>query len=361
MPTRKRHKTPYPGVYWIEAVSVFGEKEKVYYIRYRKNGRSVDEKAGRQVEDNMTPAKASILRADKIKGVVPTNRDGRVESRAEKWTFERLLKLYGQIRNPKSMRNVEYDYWMYLRDEIGNRRPEELIPLDIDRIRIGLSKRLKPKSVSNILEVIRRLANFGAEQGLCHPLSFRIRMPHVDNIRTETLSLEEIERLITVLNSWPNQQAAKLMLLALYTGMRKSELLRLQWNHVDFERGFITLFEPKGGKTESIPMNAKARSVLDALPKGKSPFVFRMRTLNSTRTLKPIIRAAGLPESFRPLHGMRHVFASLLVSAGVDLYHVQRLLTHKTQQMTARYAHLGDQALRSASEVITNIVNAKEL
>jgi site-specific recombinase XerD len=54
-----------------------------------------------------------------------------------------------------------------------------------------------------------------------------------------------------------------------------------------------------------------------------------------------------LPTKFR-LHGLRHHYASSLVSAGVDLYTVSKLLTHKDTKTTQRYAHLADQALRDA-------------
>lgn len=61
---------------------------------------------------------------------------------------------------------------------------------------------------------------------------------------------------------------------------------------------------------------------------------------------------AGLPEDFRPLHGLRHAYASFLVSSGkVPLYTVQKLLTHGSAKMTQRYAHLADEALREASSV----------
>ena len=60
MPSMKRVKTKYPGVYYIQARSVAkGKPEKVFYIRYRKNGKMVEEKAGRQFKDDMTPARVS--------------------------------------------------------------------------------------------------------------------------------------------------------------------------------------------------------------------------------------------------------------------------------------------------------------
>ncbi len=60
---------------------------------------------------------------------------------------------------------------------------------------------------------------------------------------------------------------------------------------------------------------------------------------------------------FRALHGLRHVFASMLASSGqVDLYTLQKLLTHKSPTMTQRYAHLRDQALRQASDLAGNLI-----
>ncbi|MFO7784785.1 MAG: hypothetical protein R6V25_09145, partial [Desulfatiglandales bacterium] len=62
MPANKRYKTKYPGVYWIEGEpqgSPSGKKEKIFYILYRKDGKLVEEKAGRQFQDKMTAARAS--------------------------------------------------------------------------------------------------------------------------------------------------------------------------------------------------------------------------------------------------------------------------------------------------------------
>ena len=67
---------------------------------------------------------------------------------------------------------------------------------------------------------------------------------------------------------------------------------------------------------------------------------------------------AGLPSDFRPLHGLRHVYASMLASSGkVDMYTLQKLLTHKTPQMTQRYAHLRDDALKRASNLAGELIN----
>ena len=70
---------------------------------------------------------------------------------------------------------------------------------------------------------------------------------------------------------------------------------------------------------------------------------------------------AKLPKEFRVLHGLRYVYASMLASSGkVDMYTLQKLLTHKSPNMTQRYAHLRDDALKSVSEVAGGLMSVNE-
>jgi integrase len=163
------------------------------------------------------------------------------------------------------------------------------------------------------------------------------------------------------------KQAGAMMKLALFTGMRQGEMLKLRWKDVDFERGFIRIVNPKGGRTETIPLNDGARAILKAHPR-EGVFVFTGRggaqRKDVHKSTRDIADKAGLPDTFRPLHGLRHVYASMLASSGkVDLYTLQKLLTHKDPRMTQRYAHLRDEAMKRASEVageiITGAMNGK--
>jgi len=70
------------------------------------------------------------------------------------------------------------------------------------------------------------------------------------------------------------------------------------------------------------------------------------------------MKCSTYQKDFRPLHGLRHTFASMLASSGkVDLYTLQKLLTHKSSEMTQRYAHLRDEALKKASDLAGDIIN----
>ena len=73
---------------------------------------------------------------------------------------------------------------------------------------------------------------------------------------------------------------------------------------------------------------------------------------------RKIRQKAGISKDFRPLHGLRHHFASTLASSGaVDLYMIQRLLTHKDPRMTQRYSHLHNDALKSAANLAGKILS----
>lgn len=129
---------------------------------------------------------------------------------------------------------------------------------------------------------------------------------------------------------------------------------------MDFDRGFIRIMGPKGGTDQTIPLNAAARKVLEA-HRRTSEYIFPGEDggprVTVQKALRRIREAAGLPKTFRPLHGLRHAFVSRLASSGaVDMYVLQKLLTHKSPAMTQRYAHLRDEALKRASELAGTLV-----
>lgn len=373
MPAQKRFPTDYPGVFFIEGKGApnSGHKiERIYYIDYRKDGKRIQEKAGRQYKDNMTPAKANQIRNSKIEGRSLPNVERREIEKAEKeaennrWTIARLWDLYcDTFPDNKALRNEQNKFNRYLREGIGIMEPYKLSPLDIDRIRINLKKEGKLTTAARILELLRRTLNFGIKRGLIPAVSFKVEIPRLNNQTTEDLTPEQLKRLMEVLDSEDvDPIASNAMRFCLFTGMRKSELFRLQWKDIDFDKGFIHLRNPKGGIDQKIPLSEGARNVLENINQRESVYIFPGRGGNMrndiSKQVNRIKKAAGLPDNFRPLHGLRHVYASMLASSGqVDLHVIQRLLTHKSPQMTQRYAHLRDDALKKASALAGDIIS----
>jgi integrase len=361
----KRLKTDYPGVFYREADRIGGKgKERVYYVLFKKDGRLHEEKVGRQYADDMTAAKAARIRGERIENKRQSRKEIREEKKAVKWTFAKLWEQY-QESNPelKALAADQSRWKCYLEESVGKKEPGELVPLDVDRLRITLTKKKSLTTACRVLELLRRLINFGIKKNLTPPLPFKITLPKQNNEKTEDLTAEQIKALLKAIAEDPDTLAGDMMKLALFTGMRRGELFKLKFADVDFERGFIRIVDPKGGQDQTIPLNDAARGVLKAREaESESPYVFPSRTgghrVEIGKSIRRIKTAANLPADFRPLHGLRHVFASALASSGqVDLYTLQRLLTHKSPLMTQRYAHLRDDALRRASDLAGDIVN----
>ena len=367
----KRFSTDYRGVFYIEGKAIGSNKpEKIFYISYYKNGKRIEEKAGRQYADDMTPAKANRQRSQKIEGNIPTNQEKRDAKKAEeeakigRWTIDRLWEEYKKQRKPGKGLDVDTNrYKLHLKNTFGDKEPQEILALDVNRLRINLLKKKSPQTVKHVLNLLTWIINYGVKTELCQCLSFHVKKPTVNNQKTEDLSPEQLKKLLDTLDKSSNIHVANMMKMALYTGMRKGELFKLEWRDIDFDRGFITIRDPKGGVDSKIPLNDAARKLLKNHPKvEKSKYVFPGeggdRRATMQQAVNKIRKDAELPSDFRPMHGLRHVFASMMASSGqVSMYVLAKLLNHRDQRMTERYAHLRDESLRKASNLAGDIIN----
>jgi integrase len=248
---------------------VHGKPERIYYIRYRKEGKLIEEKAGRQSKDDISAARAAQIRARRMRGDYPSNKEKREEIKAQKkaeegkWVLNKLRQEYkAQRPHIKGLRSDVSRYRIYLQPLFGEKKPSEIMQLDVDRLRIRLLKKRAPQTVKHVLASLKRIIRFGEIRGSCDALNFQIELPMVRNQKNEDLTPEKLKALLKTIDADKNTQAANMMKLALFTGMRKGEILKLEWQNVDFQRGFISIGDPKGGPDQKIPMNDAARDIL---------------------------------------------------------------------------------------------------
>jgi len=250
---------------------------------------------------------------------------------------------------------------------LASKPMEQITALDINGILGGMrSREYAPATVRHVHVRIKRIYNWASQMSLYEGVNpaTKIKPPRVNNERTECLSREQIDKLLAVLDSWPNQRLALLVRFALLTGFRRGEVFGLRWDNVDLENGFVTLRDTKGGKDSTLPVSTDALEVLrrakEVLPSPTCPLVFPNRSGQKRKwfgnSWTAIKCRAGIPQEFR-FHGLRHTFASHLASSGkVSMYTLQKLLTHKSPQMTQRYAHLFEQTLRDGVNVLAGII-----
>ena len=196
--------------------------------------------------------------------------------------------------------------------------------------------------------------------------------------RDRWLSEDELIRLADALDKYPRQcgqgalsekqrtwlqtearRAMDAVRLIMVTGCRKSETLTAQWADFDLTRGVWTKpsHRTKEKKTEHVALNAQALSLLERMDR-TGAYLFPGRSGGNLQDVKSawakVCELAKL-DGVR-IHDLRHSFASHLVSSGVSLPVVGKLLGHTQPQTTARYAHLADNPQRDASNLFPTIL-----
>jgi integrase len=149
-----------------------------------------------------------------------------------------------------------------------------------------------------------------------------------------------------------------IVILALYTGMRLSEITRLTWNQIDWDKKEITLLVTKNQQIRRIPMCLEVQQALSDIPRSMHHQYVFCDELGRPKicirsAFQRAIKRVGL-EDFR-FHDLRHTFASWLVMRGTDLRTVAGLLGHKDLRMTMRYSHLSPAHLRQAVDKLPSI------
>ena len=264
----------------------------------------------------------------------------------------------------KSWNMDESRYRIYLKESLGHLPMDSIKPYQVQSILNKMHPEFKPSTITKVLMLAKRLYSWSIEQGLYegkNPCAV-IKAPRYDNRVTNTLSQNQLERLLKVLDDWPNKIPTLIIRFALYSGKRKGEILNLQWSDIDLQNGFITLRETKSGPMQKAPLNKHCLEIIQSASslKKDSPYVFPSRTGTRyyyggiDKTWRLIRKKADLGK-FR-FHDLRHTYASYLASSGkVDIYTLKELLGHSDIKMTMRYAHLINGALKKAACVADEV------
>ena len=235
----------------------------------------------------------------------------------------------------------------------GEKRLDRIAPAEL-RSRFDGWSRTAPGNANKALKLLRQILNLAIDRGHLDANPARDIRPNRRPKLTRFLSSDEIARLHRVLDrhaSGRGAAQADIIRLLLLTGCRRNEIVRLRWSEVSHDT--LVLGDSKTGR-RTVPLNARARRILERQPRGESPFVFPS-PLDPSRP-----RGPDLPLWYRVrceigiedvrLHDLRHTHASHAVMNGVPVPVVSRLLGHSSTRMTLRYAHLGDREIEGAAE-----------
>ncbi len=144
----------------------------------------------------------------------------------------------------------------------------------------------------------------------------------------------------------PSDQGVNYILLLLFTGMRKTEALKLRWADVDMVKKVFTTRDTKNHSHQSIPMSDYVQRLFTSQKAiaGNSLFVFPSAKSKSGHMTDPKIQVANIIKATGVdfmLHDLRRTFATHALKQGMDLYGIGRALNHRTQGgITAQYINL---------------------
>jgi integrase len=264
---------------------------------------------------------------------------------------ERVLE-YQRAMKKRSVEGFHKHYTNNLINHFGKKHLDAITTDDVERYRLERSKTVAPATVNKSLAVLKRIFNLAIKWDLVerNPVRFVEFMKEPEG-RLRFLSKEEQAALLGRCKG----NIRDIVLIALRTGMRRGEVFGLKKSDLDFERELIFVSKTKTDRPRQLPMIPEVKAALERRAfglEGNTP-IFRNPQGSQLRSCQDsfskALSQAGIKDFH--FHDLRHTYATDLISAGVDIFTVSKLLGHTDPKITARvYAHLSPDYRKSEME-----------
>lgn len=287
------------------------------------------------------------------------------EDRTFKELSDKYINEYAKL-NKRSWQKDQERLNNHLIPFFGELIVTEISPKAISAYKgLRYQKGISPSTINRELTIMKHMYSMAVrEWEWCrdNPVK-RVSMEKEGQPRDRWLTYEEEKRLMATCPGWLQE----IVTFALNTGMRQGEILSLRWQDVNLFSGIATLQETKNGERRSIPLNRTVWEFLKSKSKVRylaSDYVFandagkKMDGGNLRTDFMKALKAAKV-EGFC-FHDLRHTFATRLVQRGIDLYKVQKLLGHRDNKTTQRYAHHYPESLRDGVDVLDSRPDAAQ-
>jgi integrase len=332
-----------------------------YYIIYSVAGQKREEVGGATAEQAKRLLTQRLYEADR--GFVRSARPVKFREFIDTWRRDHVDT---QQLKPSTRRGYDSAIERHLIPFFGDHRMDRITSEDVRRFfkqkQEGTSektdRRLSNKTLINAMRLLNSIFNFAIVTELLvkNPCK-AVKLPRAERREMDFLRPEEVR---SFLAAFTNEEMRCLFTTAVMTGMRRGEILALQWDDVDFNGSVIRVRRSVSGGEIQTPKTEKSRraiqvggSLLKMLKEhklrtgGRGLFVFSTKAGSLLdpdnlvkRVFEPTLRAAGIERHIR-FHDLRHTYASILINEGANLKFVSEQLGHASIVITLdRYSHL---------------------
>lgn len=350
-----------PGGLFVECRSTPGAVPTWYLRLKNAQGTNVYRRLGTVQELTLTQAKkqALIVKAEHALALK--------EERAKPVTLSRDMTLdtfweehyfpFAKIHK-RSWPKDESMYRLRIKPKFGASKLSEITRYQAQQFQNELSgETISPATNDHHLRLLKRLLSLATQwEMLERNVLARFPLLLVDNQVENYLDEAAMQRLMTVLQSYPNKMIASALMILATTGMRYAEAFYGRWDEVNLENGTWRIGgdRNKSKRQKIVYLNESATQILQQVgTQGKSEYIFPNPSTgkpfsNIAKQWDTIRTLAKLSEKTR-MHDLRHTFATRVLAAGRSLFEVQKLLFHADSKTTLRYSHISEQQLREAA------------
>jgi len=362
-----------PG--FMVTVSNISPGKGTYMVRYKskssgqtKSGQTKYVKIGRTYDISFADAKkkAKELKSEIALGSDPSQEKKDKEAVPTLTEFmEDMYFPHVRTRKRTAAKDEEY-FRLRLKAAFGNKQLNQISRREVQLFHSSLhDEGLAPASCNHYIKLLKRALNLAIQWEVLdgkNPV-VGIQQYRELNLVENYMDDEQLQRLLTVLNTDKNRAVCSIVLFLLSTGARLNEALQAQWKYIDVERRVwrIPATNSKSGKVRAVPLNDAALDVLSKQDtKGDFEYVFiNKQTRKRYRTLQKVwnrLRNAADLGHVR-IHDLRHQYASFLVNSGTTLFVTGQILGHSNPKVTQRYAHLSTATLQDAAATAADRIN----
>ncbi|TKI70896.1 site-specific integrase [Sulfurimonas crateris] len=351
----KDYPTKYDGVYfrYSKKKKYNGKPDKSFKIRYRVNGRSKNERIGWQ-SDGYSAEFAKNIRAERIVAI----RHGGDLPNTKKLIFKEAAKRY--LDDHSSKKSIREDRYRY--NDLKHLDDMEISDITISDLKkvhaVMRARGVKHITYIKVEEFYNKVVKYASEINLIKPQpSLKIPIPRAKEKLTEIYTDEMLQNYLSIIEQYPYRIVSDIVELIYYTGMRRSEPLKIKWSDYNKEEKSVIIRDAKSGRDERKLLSSESINIIER-QRGKSKvYIFEngnepVRAQYLSYHSRRIADMAGIPSHYRPLHSLRHNVGTRMALQGTPAAIIKEFLNHKNLETTQRYIDIAEPVMQGHIDML---------